>query len=313
MVSVSRSDRNDARIFAKALAASDFSYDYIDINCGCPVDLMVNRGCGCGLYAKRGKMRDVVKELVEHQPMPVTIKCRIGEDELNPTLQNCIGDFESWGASAVTVHGRSRKQRYTKLANWNYIERVAKLTDLPVVGNGDIMAFDDVVAHRAACPSVSSFMTGRGALIKPWLFQEWNEQILGGRDISSSERMDMLKKYADYGLKHWGGDERGVMTTRKFMCEWLSFLCRYVPVGILEQTPQRMNDRPPYFVGRDDLETLMASEAAPDWIKITEMILGPSGDKFKFMPKRKSNSYSVAADGTTKEASGKEDGGGDQG
>jgi tRNA-dihydrouridine synthase 3 len=87
-----------------------------------------------------------------------------------------------------------------------------------------------------------------------------------------------------------------VLTTRRFLCEALSFLCRYVPVGLLERLPQRINERPPLYHGRDDLETLMASESALDWIKITELLLGPAGDKFRFTPKHKSNSYAVAAD-----------------
>ena len=77
------------------------------------------------------------------------------------------------------------------------------------------------------------------------------------------------------------------------MCEWISFLHRYVPYGVLEAPPQRVNERPPLYSGRDKLETLMASDASEDWIRISEMILGPAGDHFKFTPKHKSNSYAA--------------------
>ena len=281
----------DAETFAKSIAASGFSYDYIDINCGCPVDLIVSKGCGCGLWEKKARLRSVVKALVDYQPKPVTIKCRIGDDESDPQLHKQIAEYEGWGASAVTIHGRSRRQRYTKLANWDYVERCAKLTQLPVIGNGDIMSHIDVNEHKAACPTIDSYMLGRGALIKPWVFQEIKEQR--AIDMSSSERFAMLEKFCKYGLSHWGSDERGVQTTRKFLCEWLSFLHRYVPYGILEQPPQRVNERPPLYVGRDNLETLMASDASADWVRISEMILGPAGDAFKFTPKHKSNSYST--------------------
>lgn len=289
-LAVSRPD--DAAAFAKALHVSGFDYDYIDINCGCPVDKIVQFGCGCGLWEKKSRMRDVVKNLVKFQPKPVTIKCRIGPDESDPQLHKQIGEYESWGASAVTIHGRSRKQRYTKLANWSYINECAQLTNLPVIGNGDIMSWEDLQQHRLEQPTVSSVMLGRGALIKPWVFQEMaTGQTM---DLSSSERFDMLRRFTNYSLAHYGADEKGILTTRRFLCEALSFFCRYVPVGLLERLPQRINERPPPYEGRDEMETLMASDSVMDWISISEMLLGPAGDKFQFTPKHKSNSYASA-------------------
>lgn len=79
--------------------------------------------------------------------------------------------MEEWGASAVTLHGRSKEQRYSKLADWSYIEEVAtKVKNIPVIGNGDIMSFEDYVNSKKTAPSVSSVMLGRGALIKPVRF-----------------------------------------------------------------------------------------------------------------------------------------------
>ena len=130
-----------------------------------------------------------------------------------------------------------------------------------------------------------------GALLKPWLFTEIKEQRHW--DISSSERLAILQDFTRYGLEHWGSDTQGVEKTRRFLLEWLSFLCRwapalcglggcgwtawpdpapatcrYVPVGLLERLPQRINERPPYYLGRNYLETLMASQKAADWIRI---------------------------------------------
>ena len=110
-------------------------------------------------------------------------------------------------------------------------------------------------------------------------------------DISAGERLDILKAFASYGLEHFGSDAKGVEATRRFLLEWLSYTCRYIPVGLLEVLPQRLHWRPPRFVGRSDLETLLASDSAADWLRIAEMLLGPAPPGFTFTPKHKSNAY----------------------
>jgi len=120
----------------------------------------------------------------------------------------------------------------------------------------------------------SCAMIGRGALMKPWLPQEIHEKRT--IDISASERLDFLKKFVSYGFEHWGSDQQGVDNTRRFLLEWLSYLHRYVPSGLLEYgASQKMTDRPPLYVGRSDLETLLSSSNSKDWIKISELLLGP--------------------------------------
>lgn len=78
----------------------------------------------------------------------------------------------------------------------------------------------------------------------------------------------MVEQYARYGLETWGSDEMGVGTTRRFLLEWLSFAYRYIPVGILEHLPPSLQDRPPAWRGRNELETLLGSDNYKDWIKI---------------------------------------------
>jgi len=94
--------------------------------------------------------------------------------------------------------------------------------------------------------------------------------------------MELIKKFVDFGLEHWGSDFVGVENTRFFLLNWLSFLHRYIPIGILEHHPVKISDRSSPFIGRDDLETLFASRKISDWIKISEMCLGPIRDKQRF-------------------------------
>uniref|UniRef100_A0A2K6K3L2 tRNA-dihydrouridine(47) synthase [NAD(P)(+)] n=1 Tax=Rhinopithecus bieti TaxID=61621 RepID=A0A2K6K3L2_RHIBE len=235
---------------------------------------------------KRHQCEDIFG--VQVLDVPLTVKIRTGVQERVNLAHRLLPELRDWGVALVTLHGRSREQRYTKLADWQYIEECVKAASpMPLFGNGDILSFED--ANHAMQTGVAGIMIARGALLKPWLFTEIKEQRHW--DISSSERLDILRDFTSYGLEHWGSDTQGVEKTRRFLLEWLSFLCRYVPVGLLERLPQRINERPPYYLGRDYLETLMASQKAADWIRISEMLLGPVPPNFVFLPKHKANAY----------------------
>ncbi|KAK2506807.1 hypothetical protein MC885_007499 [Smutsia gigantea] len=112
-------------------------------------------------------------------------------------------------------------------------------------------------------------MIACGALLKPWLFTEIKEQRHW--DISLAEGLDILWDFTHYGLEHWGSDTQGI------------------PMGLLERLPQRINEQLPCYLGHDYLETLMASQKATDWIRISEMLLGPGPPSFDFLSKHKAN------------------------
>ncbi|XP_032739604.1 tRNA-dihydrouridine(47) synthase [NAD(P)(+)]-like isoform X2 [Lontra canadensis] len=262
--------------------------DFVDINVGCPIDLVYKKGGGCALMNRTAKFQQIVRGMNQVLDVPLTVKIRTGVQERMNLAHRLLPELRDWGAALVTLHGRSREQRYTKLADWGYIAQcVTAASPMPLFGNGDILSYED--ANRAMQTGVAGVMIARGALLKPWLFTEIKEQRHW--DISSSERMAILQDFTRYGLEHWGSDTQGVEKTRRFLLEWLSFLCRYVPVGLLERLPQRINERPPYYLGRDYLETLMASQKAADWIRISEMLLGPVPPNFVFLPKHKANAY----------------------
>ena len=299
----------------------------------CPIDLLCDKGCGAALMNTKKRLLDVVSAMCTSLPSrSVTVKIRTGWSESDPSAHLLVPEIQklSWTkqakVAAIFVHGRSRLQRYHRLANWNYIAQVARsqnpaLPLVPIIGNGDIFSFSDWESHCAllerdletlvaadeqqqqqqqqqdqldvgeAMGLASCAMIGRGALIKPWLPTEIKERRY--LDISASERLDMLKRFCNYGMEHWGSDQQGINTTRRFLLEWLSFLHRYVPVALLEHSrgPQRINQRPPHYFGRCDLETLLASNNSQDWVRISEMLLGKVDEDFVFVAKHKTNSY----------------------
>ncbi|KAJ3342326.1 tRNA-dihydrouridine(47) synthase [NAD(P)(+)]-like protein [Kappamyces sp. JEL0680] len=268
--------------------------DFVDINLGCPVEAITSKGCGSALLERRSKLKEIVLGANYVLDCPLTVKIRTGVRNKTRVAHKLIPQFQSWGVAGITLHGRSTEQRYTRLADWEYIEECSQLIDRSsdnypfFFGNGDCLSPQDYFDHLKT-PTIDGVMIGRGALIKPWIFEEIKRGQLW--DISASERLDMLKDYASFGLAHWGSDTQGVNQTRTFMCEWLSFLYRYVPVGLIEVLPQKINLRPERFAGRNELETLMASDNSRDWIKITELVLGKAPDSFSFIPKHRSNSY----------------------
>lgn len=271
--------------------------DFIDLNLGCPVDTIMKTGCGSALMERKTKLRAMILGAQHVTSLPITVKLRTGVRHNTLVAPKFVPMFSELGVSAVTLHGRTTEQRYTKMADWDIIAQCSALaaghhslqTTPAFFGNGDVFSPQDYYTHLEAIPSLAGIMIGRGALIKPWIFQEIKERKIW--DISSRERLDILKDYAQFGLEHWGSDTIGVNNTRRYLCEWLSYLYRYVPVGLLEVLPQRLNERPDVFKGRDELETLMASDNVSDWIKLTELVLGPAPESFSFIPKHKSNSY----------------------
>ncbi|CEM29095.1 unnamed protein product [Vitrella brassicaformis CCMP3155] len=269
------------------------SCDFVDINMGCPLDQVHRWGAGTVLSTKPQRLEGIVRGMSSILACPLTIKMRNAHNEPSYTAHNLMPKLEEWGVSAICLHARTAKQRYTKKADWDYMQ-VCKQTlkKVPLIGCGDIMNWEEAEDHLLHS-GADSLMVARGALIKPWIFTEIREKRHW--DISASERLDILRDYAKFGMENWGSDPKGVATTRRFMLEWLSFLSRYIPVGLLERVPCHINLRPDPFVGRNDLETKMASTNVKDWIEISEMLLGPVPKDFTFMPKHKSSGYANAS------------------
>ncbi|KAK3393775.1 hypothetical protein B0H63DRAFT_498781 [Podospora didyma] len=304
----------------------------IDLNCGCPIDMVFKSGAGSALLDSPSKLDRMIRGMnAVSGDVPITAKIRMGVRDDKLTAQKLVerlalgsqdlrDTLGAPGCAAVTLHGRTRQQRYTRDADWSYIAecaalikhhneksddladtiRAAEENTLPnggkmyFLGNGDCYSHVDYFDHIDNA-KVDSVMIGRGAIIKPWLFEEIEKgQYL---DKSATERLAYVEKFARYGMEAWGSDELGINYTRRFLLEFLSFFSRYVPIGLLEYLPPSINDRPPAYKGRNELEDLLASKDYKDWVKISDMFLGPAPEGFKFQPKHKSNSYEIEAEG----------------
>ncbi|KAF8561927.1 hypothetical protein P879_03374 [Paragonimus westermani] len=264
----------DTMTRAAQLIEENCEVDFVDINCGCPIDIIWKKGAGAGLLQHGNRLESIVRGVNGVlERAQVTVKLRTGIREKKNTAHQLIPSLQSAGAALITVRARYMDEVenngiHVWLIGTTY-EIVQKLLilDLYLVfhRNGDVLSYEDYIRHKEAS-GVTGIMIARGALIKPWIFTEIRESRHW--DISAGERLDILREFTNYGLELWGADSRGVETTRRFLLEWLSFLYRYIPYGILERVPQQINERPPAYFCRTDLETLMASENCADWIRI---------------------------------------------
>ncbi|GJN38364.1 hypothetical protein PR202_gb27400 [Eleusine coracana subsp. coracana] len=150
------------------LVDNECSVDFIDINMGCPIDIVVNKGAGSSLLTKPMRIKSIVQAASAVTERPLTVKVRTALFEGRNRADSIVSDIYDWGASALTIHGRSRQQRYSKLADWDYIYQCAQKApdNLHVIGNGDVFSFTDWNKHLSDCSKISTCMIARGALIK---------------------------------------------------------------------------------------------------------------------------------------------------
>src|SRR4029453_13931816 len=200
---------------------------FVDLNCGCPIHEITRRGLGASLLRKPSRLGRLVAAMAQAVQIPVTVKLRLGWKEDEENVSQVARACEESGAAAITIHGASREQRYSRAANWDTVGRVAAERSVPVIGNGDILTYYEA-RERMARSGGRSVMLARGALIKPWLFREIHE----GRTWlpSPEERFAVLWRFVELLREHFGTDERGGKRTLRSLPWPLNFFCRYVPL-----------------------------------------------------------------------------------
>ncbi len=175
--------------------------DIIDINMGCPVPkVSVRAQAGASLLKNPDKIKEIVSAVVEAVPIPVTVKIRSGWDQNSINAVKVAKVIESAGASAITIHGRTRSQGYSGKADLDIIKKVKEAVSIPVIGNGDIVDYQSA-KKMLDYTGVDAVMIGRAAQGNPWIFKEINEYLENGTIIDKptiSERIDMIYKHIDY-------------------------------------------------------------------------------------------------------------------
>lgn len=224
-------DKDPEQLVKAARIAVERGAAFIDINLGCPIDEFCRRGLGAALMRRPRRVADLVRALRTELDVPVTVKMRLGWSEEAINYREVATAAVEAGAQAVTLHGRSRRQRYRRAADWDAVAELVRELPVLVIGNGDLLTHRDV-AHRRAESGCAAVMLGRAALIKPWVFAEVAEQ----RDylLDRAARYAVLELYRDLALAHFGEDERGRTRARQFLLFHLDFWNRYRPIDSSE-------------------------------------------------------------------------------
>ena len=203
---------------------------FCDLNCGCPIYDVTRRGLGSSLLRSPQKLHKLVKGMVDGTDLPITVKIRVGcESDTVNVLENVKAIREA-GAAAITIHGRTAQQGYSKDANWGLIQqavaesREAGFGHIPIIGNGDILTHFEA-RRRMGDTGVHSVMVGRGALIKPWIFKEFKDNATWSP--TARERIEVYRTLANYMKEHFGDDEMGRKKAWTFLPWHFEFLSRY--------------------------------------------------------------------------------------
>ena len=189
--------------------------DVIDINFGCPVKKVANKGAGSGMLKNIPLLLEITREVVKAVNTPVTVKTRLGWDDNNLIITDLAEQLQDCGIQALTIHGRTRAQMYTGEADWTLIGEVKKnpRIHIPIIGNGDITSVFDA-QKRFDSYGVDAIMIGRATFGCPWLFSETDAPDV--KQLTLYDKIDILEEMLRINVEKID-EYRGILHTRRHL------------------------------------------------------------------------------------------------
>ena len=201
--------------------------DLIDINFGCPVKKIANRGAGSGMMKNVPLMVEMTEAIVKSVTVPVTVKTRLGWDQDNLNIVEIAEKLQDVGIAALTIHGRTRSQMYRGEADWTLIGEVKNnpRINIPVIGNGDIDS-PEKAADMFKRYGVDAIMVGRASVGRPWIFRQIRHYLDTGEILpepSLDEKVDLALRHLDLSLAYKEGN-RGIYELRRHLSNYFKGL-----------------------------------------------------------------------------------------
>jgi len=186
------------RLVEVAQKLQDMEPDVIDVNLGCSIHDIAERGAGAGLLRDPAKIGRIFRELSRSLKVPVTAKIRLGWDEQTRNYRTVARILEDSGASLLAVHGRTKAQAFAGQADWDAIAEVKQTVRIPVLGNGDVRTVADIDRLKAhtGCDGV---MIGRAAIGHPWIFARQDRD-----QINLDERLKVVRQHLARQIEFYG-------------------------------------------------------------------------------------------------------------